>query len=184
MSRLLAPAERDTLAQIRTSTDWQERLLAENPYRIDPATFITTFSLTAGQREHLAGLNDFCRAHETGLLLYAHLYQETCRSRHVAVLSSQADRALQRFWANSQEELIAKVLEVFFCKAEAESDTLEALASRAVISASDLRGASDEAWDAANNVAYEARLTFQQRFFTVTGLSAERLGQLQTAGAL
>jgi hypothetical protein len=81
-------------------------LTSVDPYRSDPANLAATFTLTAEQRQRMTGLNDACRRFEIGLLLYAHIYNETCRIRHVAILSSPSERALQRAWQAQQAELI------------------------------------------------------------------------------
>jgi hypothetical protein len=85
-------------------------LTSSDPYRTEPASLAATFTLTAEQRQRMTGLNDACRRFEIGLLLYAHIYSETCRIRHVAILSSPSERALQRAWQAQQAELIDDVV--------------------------------------------------------------------------
>jgi hypothetical protein len=85
-------------------------LTSVDPYRTDPASLAATFTLTAEQRQRITVLNDACRRFEIGLLLYAHIYNETCRIRHVAILSSPSERALQRAWQAQQAELIDDVV--------------------------------------------------------------------------
>lgn len=106
-------------------------LSSPDPYRTELAALAASFALTSEQRQHIAGLNDTCRRHEIGLLLYAHIYTETCRLRHVAVLSSPAERALQRDWQAQQAKLIDAAITNLLSEQLADARAQTPTASRA-----------------------------------------------------
>jgi hypothetical protein len=148
--------------------------------RADWSDFLQTFALTAEQYARLAAMNDFCRNHEIGILLYAHIYREWCRERHCAVLSGAAERVFQSYWAEHGEHLIADISAPFF----GNTAGLDMLAGRAVEAAEHLRSVNDEQWNGANDAAFAARSDFRDHFFALTGLKPARLAQLQMEGLL
>lgn len=86
------------------------------------------FALSREDRERLAGMNDACRRHELGLLLYAHMWNEKARELHVAVLSHPAEMALQKRWQAERVARIDRADAEFFPVVEAEAWAAESYA--------------------------------------------------------
>jgi hypothetical protein len=72
------------------------------PKTLNPLPF------NAGQLAKLAAMRTVDREIELGLLLYAHLYRETCKARLVAILHMKADLTLQEHWQNHRKEFVAR----------------------------------------------------------------------------
>lgn len=74
------------------------------PQTLVPLTFCTA------QLGKLAALSPADREYDLGRMIYAHLYRETCRVRHVAILHHHADRALQARWQDQRGRFIARAM--------------------------------------------------------------------------
>lgn len=74
-----------------------------------PAT-LSPLPIAAAQIAKLAAKRTAEREYDLGLMMYAHLYRETCRARHVAILHHHADRALQARWQEQRGYFIARAL--------------------------------------------------------------------------
>lgn len=72
-----------------------------------------TFCLSDGQLARLADIDPASRQHDLGRLMYAHLYREKCREKHVAILHHDADIAMQRHWQANRAEYVAEALATY-----------------------------------------------------------------------
>lgn len=66
------------------------------------------FSLTPAERAELRTLSPAERELRLDVAIYAHMYREECRVRHVAILAHHVEMALQQRWQAEREGLIAE----------------------------------------------------------------------------
>lgn len=71
---------------------------------------LSSLPIAASELARLGALSAPEREYELGLMIYSHLYAETCRVRHVAILHQRSDLSLQAHWQQYRDGFLARAL--------------------------------------------------------------------------